>query len=137
MIELHEANLAFRKSIAPILLKCGLKEGNHKILRYVSEHPGCLQKEIAENCFVDTSTLTTVLSNMERKDLIKRERLANNNRAYSINVTPHGKAVLDSIKEQYDTMVDTALSGFSQNEADELISYLNRMTENLRNAGRN
>ena len=134
MQELLEANLAFRKIIGPLLMKHGLREGNHKILHYILSHPGCLQREIAENCFVETSTLTTVLSNMEKKDLIKRERLANNNRAYAIHLTPHGKEVMDSIKDQYNSTVDIALSGFSQDEADKLVSYLNRMTDNMRNA---
>ena len=133
MNELLSANLAFRKNIAPGLIKCGFKAGNQRVLIYIADHPGCLQKDIAENCFIETSTLSTVLSNLEKKGLLERKRLANDNRAYAIYVTPKAQPMIDASNELFDSMIDIALGGFTQKEADELRAYLNRMTNNLIN----
>ncbi len=134
---LYDAHLAFRKNISPKLLKYGLKSGNHRILLYVSNHPGCLQKDIAENCDVETSTLSTVLSNMEKKGLIVRKRFENNNRSYAIYVTESGQKISeDSLKHLIDSS-EVALKGFSPKEAEEFRSYLKRIIKNLKESNKN
>ena len=131
---LYEAHLAFRKNVIPKLMKCGLKSGNHRIMLYVSNHPGCLQKDIAEYCDVETSTLSTVLANLEKKGLIERRRFEKNNRSYAIYITEAGQKIADDALAQLLATSDIALTGFSQKEADELRSYLKRVIDNLKNA---
>ena len=133
---LYDAHLAFNKIITSKLFKYGLKPGNQRILFYVSNHPGCLQRDIAENCDVDPSTLSTVLSNLEKKGFIERRRFEKNNRSTAIYITKEGKKLSDTATEFLLATSKIALSGFSDKEADELRDYLTRIIDNLKNASK-
>ncbi|MBR4760904.1 MAG: MarR family transcriptional regulator [Lachnospiraceae bacterium] len=136
MNALLEAHLAFRKNVAPGVKLYGLNPGNHRILLYVSEHPGCLQKDIAEHCIVETSTLSSVLKNLEKKGLLERRRFEKDNRAYAIYPTEKGQKIVDTVTEKMLASTKIALTGFSEKEAEDLMVYLDRVTENLKNANR-
>ena len=133
---LYDTHLAFRKTVTYQLYKYGLKPGNQRILFYISNHPGCLQRDIADNCDVDPSTLSTVLSNMESKGYIERRRLKNNKRANAIYITEEGQRLSDMATEFLLATSDIALKGFSDKEAEELSSYLHRIIDNLKKASK-
>ena len=78
------AHLAFRKNVEPKLKKYGLHPGNPKILIFIGDHEGCKQKDIADTFYLETCTMSSVLSNMEETGLIKRKRLKNDKRTYTI-----------------------------------------------------
>lgn len=131
---LYDAHLAYRKIVAKKLMQYGLKSGNCRILTYVSDHPGCLQKDIAENCDVETSTLSTVLSNMEKKGFIERKRFEKNNRSHSIYVTEKGKKIANDSHVQLNVASDIAFKGFTKEEIDEFRTYLKRVIKNLKSS---
>lgn len=132
---LYDAHLAYRKKVAYKLMQYGLKSGNLRILTYVSDHPGCLQKDIAENCDVETSTLSTVLSNMEKKGLVERKRFEKNNRSNSIYISEKGKKIADDAHMQLNFASDIAFKDFTPKEIDEFRSYLKRVINNLKSTG--
>ena len=133
---LYDTHLAFRKTVTYQLHKYGLKPGNQRILFYISKHPGCLQRDIADNCDVDPSTLSTVLSNLEKKGFIERRRFEKNNRSNAIYITEEGKKQSDKATEFLLETSKIALNGFTDKEADELRSYLERIIDNLKNASK-
>ena len=133
---LYDTHLAFRKTVTYQLHKYGLKPGNQRILFYISNHPGCLQRDIADSCDVDPSTLSTVLSNMESKGYIERRRFEVNNRSNAIYITEEGKKQSDKATEFLLETSKIALNGFTDKEADELRSYLQRIIDNLKNASK-
>ncbi len=131
MRSLLTAHLAFKKNIEMGLKNYGLNPGNPKIILYIAEHEGCSQKELAEYCFVESATLSSVLSKMEKNGLIERRHQGNDRRAYAIYPTQEGQHVFKAVKEQFEDTVSTALSGFTRKEAKEFRAYLQRVTENL------
>jgi len=133
---LYDTHLAFRKAVTYRLHKYGLKPGSQRILFYISNHPGCLQRDIADSCDVDPSTLSTVLSNMESKGYIERRRFEVNNRSNAIYITEEGKKQSDKATEFLLETSKIALNGFTDKEADELRSYLERIIDNLKNASK-
>ena len=133
---LYDTHLAFRKTVTYQLHKYGLKPGNQRILFYISNHPGCLQRDIADNCDVDPSTLSTVLSNLEKKGFIERRRFEQNNRTNAIYMTEEGKKQSDKATEFLLETSKIALNGFTDKEADELRSYLERIIDNLKNTSK-
>ena len=133
---LYDTHLAFRKTVTYQLHKYGLKPGNQRILFYISNHPGCLQRDIADNCDVDPSTLSTVLSNLEKKGFIERRRFEKNNRSNAIYITEEGKKQSDKATEFLLETSKIALNGFTDKEADELRSYLERIIDNLKNTSK-
>ena len=137
MKSLLAAHWAFKKNVETALKKFGLNPGNPKIIIYVSENEGCQQKDIAKNCCVETSTLSSVLSKMEENGLIERKRLGNNKRSYAICLAERGWQLLDEVKKQTETTANVALTGFTPEEIDAFRDYPNRVVENLDKANSN
>lgn len=136
MKSLFKAYWAFTKNMEKGLKDYGLNYGNPKIILYLSKNEGCRQIDIARECYVETATLSTVLSNMEKNGLIERKRLEDNKRSYAIYPTEKGREIFRFVISQLDATGDIAFAGFSGKELEELSNYLERVTENLRNADR-
>ncbi|MCR4990685.1 MAG: MarR family transcriptional regulator [Lachnospiraceae bacterium] len=130
-------HLAFKKYIETNLKEYGLNPGNPKVMLYISDHEGCRQKDLAESFYVETCTLSSVLSNMEKSGLIIRKRLRNDKRSYAIYTTPKCRRLLKPVKEQFEKGVEIALSGLSAEESEHLYGYLERIAQNLREANEN
>ena len=136
MKSLFKAYWAFTKNMEKGLKDYGLNYGNPKIILHLSKNEGCRQIDIARENYVETATLSTVLSNMEKNGLIERKRLEDNKRSYAIYPTEKGREIFRLVRSQYDATGDIAFAGFSGKELEELSNYLERVTENLRNADR-
>lgn len=50
----------------------GLSSGQPKVLEFLLEHDGCMQKEIAHACSVEAASVTSLLNKMERDGLVQR-----------------------------------------------------------------
>ena len=109
----------------------GLNYGNPKVFLYLARKEGCKQADIARDCYIRSATLTTVLSNMEGRGLIKRERVPEDRRSYRIYLTEEGNRISQEIYRRIDITASEAYSGFSEKEIEELRSYLNRISRNL------
>lgn len=136
MRSLFKAYWAFTKNMEKGLKDYGLNYGNPKIILYLSSNEGCRQIDIARECYVETATLSTVLSNMEKNGLIERRRLEDNKRSYAIYPTEKGREIFRLVRNQYNDTYDIAFAGFSGKELEELSSYLERVSENLKRANK-
>ena len=121
---------AFRKRIFSALKNEGLTSGQPKVLEYLAEHDGAMQKDIAAACRIEPATMTSLLCGMEgKRDLITRS--APDRRSLSVYLTEKGRMLIPLIKEEFSRIEDRATCGFSNEERELLISLLSRMRENL------
>lgn len=120
---------AFQKRIFSALKKEGLTSGQPKVLEYLSKHDGAMQKDIAAACRIEPATMTSLLSGMEKKELITRS--APDRRSLCVYLTDKGKALVPIIEEEFARIEDKAASGFSDDERRMLIELLSRLRENL------
>ena len=67
-----------------------LRPGRFAALVIVSENPGISQAALSRAVGRDTSSLTPMLDELERRDLIRRERVPENRRSYALSLTPKG-----------------------------------------------
>lgn len=126
------AHEAYKKHARKGLKEYRLQARQPKIMYYIYTHPGCQQKDIAENCYVETATLSSVLRNLEKRDLIERRALSTDKRAYSIFAKKEAKDIFEAVKEQFESTTRAALAGFSEKEKKEFLEYLKRVERNLR-----
>ena len=72
---LYRIELKKRKIVQKFLVEIGLTpgQGQARILRYLSHHPHITQKEIADACMLDVTTMSRVLDKLEKLGLIIRE----------------------------------------------------------------
>lgn len=64
---------AQRNAIRPGMADIGLSPGQPKILHYLLNHDGCMQRELADACDIEPATVSRLLDKMEEDGLVRRE----------------------------------------------------------------
>lgn len=94
--------LQFQKSLISNINNPELTSGQPKILEYLLFHDGAVQREIAEACYIEPATLTSVLLGMENKELVIRKNKEGNRRNLYVYLTDKGKNLANQIVEQFE-----------------------------------
>ena len=131
MDALFNTFLGLKMDVGQRLSDKGLMFSQPKIIFYIYNHPGCQQKDVADNCFLQTATLSSVLRNLEERQFIKRMPDNEDKRAYKIYLTGEGGKYIDSITEQIRKTKVKAFEGFTEDELDQFFSFLTRIDNNL------
>lgn len=114
----------------------GLTIGQPKVLDYLKDHDGSNQKEIAQGCFLEAGSLTSILNRMEEKGLIERRMLNGNRRSFHIFLTESGKKSQKLVEEMFTEIEKEALLGISTEEFQSFMNVYRKIYENLRMAER-
>ena len=73
-------HLMIQKALVSRVKDTGLTPGQPKVLDYLLNHDGTIQKEIAMFCHIEPASLTVLLNGMEKKGYIERRNVGNNRR---------------------------------------------------------
>ena len=109
----------------------GLSPGQPKILYYLEEEKGCIQRDLADWCTIEPATVSKLLDNMESKGLILRKSQLGDKRSLYVYLTPKGKEAQSQIGKRFAEIEAQALTGFSEEEQKAFRSFLKRMAYNL------
>ncbi|HKM33477.1 MAG TPA: MarR family transcriptional regulator [Lachnospiraceae bacterium] len=114
--------------------KLDLSEGQPKILLHLLSGNGILQKDLSHVCNVKPATMTALLQKMLVKNLvIKKEiRVSGGKRGYLIFLTEPGRELAYQVVEVFDQIEKICFQGFSEQERDQLVFLLNKVSDNLR-----
>jgi len=74
-----------------------LRPGRFATLVIIGENPGMSQTALGRAAGRDKSSLTPALDELERRGLIRRERVPDNRRSYALSLTPKGRKWLDEL----------------------------------------
>ncbi|MFP3822089.1 MarR family transcriptional regulator, partial [Bacillus sp. SIMBA_008] len=69
-------------------------------LRYINLHPGCTSTDLAIECNVNKSAVTSMTNRLFNKDYIYREHDQADRRNVHLYVTPEGKDVVSRMEKQ-------------------------------------
>lgn len=122
---------AQQNKLRPGMMKMGLSPGQPKILRYLTIHNNCMQKEIASALDIEPATVSQLLNNMVQAGLIQRSAPAERRRAESISITEKGRAAYEKWELHCHGVEEISMQGFTQMEQEQLLDYLLRMYRNL------
>lgn len=122
----------FHKALFASIKPTGLTSGQPKVLDYLSEHNGAVQKDIAAGCCIEPATLTVLLNSMEKQNLLERKTSEDNRRSYHVFLTPRGKALCEIIRQEFAAIEYKALEGFTSEEKQLLNTYLDRIYTNMK-----
>lgn len=86
--------------------------------------------ELARACEIDNGATTRMLDRMEAKGLCQRVRSEQDRRVVNLELTPAGNAAAADIPRILSDVQNAHLEGFSQEEFDNLRSYLRRILDN-------
>ena len=109
----------------------GITSGQPKLLDFLAEHDGCIQRELANHCHIEPATVTSILSSMEKAGLIERRQNPNDKRILNVFLTNKGRETQKSVFRVFQDLDRQCLTGFSEEEEKALMSYLSRVYENL------
>lgn len=121
----------FQKTLFANVKSDGLTMGQPKVLDYLKDHDGMMQKEIASACHIEPASLTSVLNGMEKKGLISREMRGGNRRSLYVCLTDKGRRQAGRIRDEFKKIEGTAMEGFSPEEEEKLRGYLLRIYQNM------
>ena len=122
-----------QKALVTSVKDTGLTSGQPKVLDYLKDHNGTVQKDIAAGCHIEPASLTAILNGMETKGLIERRLCPDNHRFYNVYLTEIGRLYVGRLENEFDTIESYALQNFSEADKEQLIEYLSRIYNTMLN----
>lgn len=122
-----------QKALVTSVKDTGLTSGQPKVLDYLKDHNGAVQKDIAVGCHIEPASLTAILNGMETKGLIERRLCPDNHRFYNVYLTETGRLYVGRLENEFDTIESYALQNFSEADKEQLIEYLSRIYNTMLN----
>ncbi|MCA1055462.1 MarR family transcriptional regulator [Rossellomorea aquimaris] len=102
------------------------------VLKRLSENDGINQKELAVKSEKDQPTVTRILDILERKELISKQKNAEDRRSFLLFITEKGTALKEELSPFIEEIWENRiLSGISEEELDTYRHVLIKMNENL------
>lgn len=124
-------NKIHRKMAKREFQKVDLTEGKPRLLDFIINNPGCSQREIATCCKIEPATATSILSAMEKEELIYRERNPQDKRILNVFLTKKGIDAQSKVEKIFLELDEICFNGFSDEERINAINILNKLYENL------
>ena len=123
----------YRRSFTE-LAKYGVTQGQPRILRYLRENDGCIQRDLSEHCHLEPATVTNVLSGMEKAGFVIRRSSPEDRRIQRVFLTPEGESALRQVDKAHLEIERECFEGFTPEEKEQAAVYLGRMADNIRKA---
>lgn len=127
-----ENNTMYTKKVFDNVADRKLSKGQPKILEYLYENDGAVQKDIAKSCFIEQATVTSILARMEKNELIIRKIDPNNRRFQFVYLTDKGKVEEKFVIDSFAKLENNALKDFTDEEKMQFVNFLNRVNKNLK-----
>lgn len=127
-----ENNTMYTKKVFDNVADRKLSKGQPKILEYLYENDGPVQKDIAKSCFIEQATVTSILARMEKNELIIRKVDPDNRRFQFVYLTEKGKVEAKFVIESFAKLENNALKDFTDEEKMQFVNFLNRVNKNLK-----
>lgn len=123
-------HILIQKQLFSKISDTGLSIGQPKVLDYLNDNNGAIQKDIAKGCHIEPASLSTILNGMEKKELIIRDT-ADSRRSTRIFLTEKGKILCKRIQNEFIKIEETALNSLTNEEKENLIKYLTKIHTDL------
>jgi DNA-binding MarR family transcriptional regulator len=117
------------------LLDGNVSRGQPPVLRYLEHHDGCIQRDIAENCYIRAASVSSVLDNMEQCGYIRRRAQEDDRRVQRVYLTDEGKLKCRLVNNVFRQMEKRCLTGIGEEELGAFHKTLEKIIANMRATG--
>ncbi|MCI9272585.1 MAG: MarR family transcriptional regulator [Clostridiales bacterium] len=126
---------ARRKFLQPRFTELGLTlgQGQPRILNSLLKRESVTQKELADTCRLEATTLSRTLDHMEKSGLIVRRKDPECRRSFRILLTDKGRETARQVRQALTQLDDILWQGFTPQEMDALWEGLKKIECNLKN----
>lgn len=112
-------------------LKLGITVEQWVILKIVSEKKGLSQKELAKKSYRDPASITRTIDLLEKKELLQREAIPMNRRAYNISLTAKGEQFIKENMKIIKKHRELSIQNLSEEELKTLSELLLKIRTNM------
>jgi MarR family 2-MHQ and catechol resistance regulon transcriptional repressor len=102
------------------LADTGLSVSQFGVLEAIYHRGSLSQSEIAKKVLKSTGNITLVIDNLEKMDLVKRERQENDRRYYAVRLTAKGRKLISGIFPRHAAKIMEEMSALSSAEQEAL-----------------
>ncbi|HJV85962.1 MAG TPA: MarR family transcriptional regulator [Noviherbaspirillum sp.] len=113
---LRQASGAFRLQMERALSEFGVTPPQFAVLTMLVAYPGISNADIARLSMLTPQTVSVIVANLERAELIERTPHQIHGRIQQISVTPDGKNLLARCKRRVDALEAGLIAGLSSEE---------------------
>ncbi|MFT5486520.1 MAG: DNA-binding MarR family transcriptional regulator [Paracoccaceae bacterium] len=121
----------FISDITPVLGKAGVDIQSWRVLIALYQRGGQPVGALSDLTSINFSTLSRVLGRMEKKDLIRRMRDADDARSFTVELTATGRSVTETILPQAVALEAKVTGDFSEAELAMLRQLLGKLYAGL------
>ena len=131
---LFQLDMDRRKAMKPYFGEIGLTvgQGQPRVLNRLLKDGPMSQREMADRCWMDVTTMSRTLDRLEKAGLILREENPDCRRSYRIVLTKDGREMAEKVQKGFQEMNRLMETGFSEEELALLKSFLSRIKDNIR-----
>ena len=130
---LVRAEKARRAAMQPYFTKIGITfgQGHARILNALLIKDNISQRELADVCHMDVTTMSRNLDKLEAQGYLKRERDPECRRAFLICLTEEGRGVAQKVHEFFREVDEQIWAGFGEQEMERFCADLKKICESL------
>jgi DNA-binding MarR family transcriptional regulator len=111
---------------ADVLATVGLTPALFSLLNVIGARDGAIQQELGSAMGIDRTTMVSLIDQLERAELARRQTSARDRRAREIAITPKGRRLLQRARRLILEAEDEVLAGLTATERRELVALLRR-----------
>lgn len=132
ILEINKRMMLLRRSIMHhFLIRFGLHPGQPEMLFYVQQHPGCSQREMAEEAGVSAASIAASFKRMENAGLIRRRSDTSDLRCNRVYITERGETALKACMEEMLSVNERMMRDLSDEEMESFLVCLQKINRNL------
>ena len=123
---IKQVELAVRSHLDAVASRHELTSLQYTAMTVLERHPGITSAELARNSFVRAQTMAQMVTHLEARGLIVRERDPKSRRQFRMSLTPRGHEILDDLRERVAGIEAQMLEGLTGEESRELRAALRK-----------
>lgn len=132
---LHGMDMERRKIVRPKFQELGLTvgEGQAKILKCLLEQGSMTQRQLADKCMLDVTTMSRTLDKLQGAGYLLRTVNPSCRRSFLICITEKGKEKAASVQKIFSDLDEQIWQGISEDEMEVLYHTLQKIMKNFKN----
>ena len=128
---MHRLELLRRIKARGLMASSGLHPGQPRMLEYILAHPGCTQKEAADELDVTPASAAASLKRLEKAGYVRRRPDQRDARRNQLYITDAGMRQMEENRRRFEDLDQKMFSGMTEDEVAAFRRACEKMFDNL------
>jgi DNA-binding MarR family transcriptional regulator len=128
---IKQLELAVRSHLDDIVKSAGITALQYTALTVLDHHDGLSLAQLARDSFVTPQSVSDLVANLERNDLVRRDRNPQNRRELIVSLTPEGRKLLATHAQAVAMLEERLTSGLNSREVEAFRAQVDACRVNL------